>query len=129
MANALVQYTGNNVLSCGLARGGFVRILPGITEMDANDLENILKLPSVAARVEKGVLKVIDDGKSAGKKSVEETIAMIPKIFDKKLLNKLIKTDGRPAVIEAAKNQLSLIEVKAEDKAKGQDDEQPMHFN
>ncbi len=103
--------------------------MPGINEVDANDLETIMKLPSVKAREEKGLIKVIDDGKSAGKKSVEETVAMIPKIFDKKLLNKIIKTDGRPAVIEAAKNQLSLIEVKADDKAKGQDDEQPMHFN
>lgn len=126
---ALVQYNGQNVLNCGLARGGFVRILPGINECDAHDLETILKLPSIIARVEKGLLKVLDDGKSQGKKSVEEMIAMIPKIVDKKLLNKIIKTDGRPAVIDAAKNQLSLIEVKAEDKAKDQDDEQPMHFN
>lgn len=125
---ALVEYKGTNLLNCGLTRGGFLRILPGINECDANDLETILKLPSIIARVEKGLLRVIDDGKSSGKKSVEETLAMIPKIVDKKLLNKLIKTDGRPAVVEAAKNQLSLIEVKVEEKAKDLDDE-PMHFN
>ena len=82
---ALIQYNGNNLLNCGLARGGFVRILPGINEVDAN-------------------------------------------IVDKKLLNKLIKTDGRPAVIEAAKAQLASFDVKPEDKAKDLDDE-PMHFN
>ena len=125
---ALVQYNGQNVLTCGLARGGWVRFLPGINECDANDLEAILKVPVVAWRVEQGIIKVLDDGKSQGKKSAEEMIAMIPKIVDKKLLNKIIKTDGRPAVIEAAKNQLSLIEVKVEDKAKDQDDG-PMHFN
>lgn len=125
---ALVQYNGQNVLTCGLARGGWVRFLPGINECDANDLEAILKVPVVAWRVEQGIIKVLDDGKSQGKKSVEEMIAMIPKIVDKKLLNKITKTDGRPAVIEAAKNQLSLIEVKVEDKAKDQDDG-PMHFN
>lgn len=125
---ALIQYNGNNLLNCGLARGGFVRILPGINEVDANDLETILKLPSIAHRVKEGILKVIDDGKSAGKKSVEEMIGMMPKIVDKKLLNKIIKTDGRTAVIEAAKAQLASIEIKVEDKAKDLDDE-PMHFN
>ena len=125
---ALVQYNGQNVLTCGLARGGWVRLLPGINECDSTDLESILKVPVVAWRVEKGIIKVIDDGKAQGKKPIEEIVAMIPKIVDKKLLNKIIRTDGRPAVIDAAKNQLSLIEVKAEDKAKDQEDG-PMHFN
>lgn len=125
---ALVQYAGMNVLSCGTIRGDFIRILPGINELEANDLESILKLPSIKARVESGLLKIIDDGKSSGKKSVDETLAMIPRIVDKKLLNKLIKTDGRPQVVEAAKNQLALIEMKVEDKPKAQNDEQ-QHFN
>lgn len=126
---ALVQYNGSNILSCGLTKGGFVRILPGINECSAQDLEEISKLPSVKHRIDKGLLKILDDGKSgAGKKSVEEMLEMILKIFDKKLLNKIIRTDGRAQVIDAAKNQLALIEVKAEDKAKDQDDE-PMHFN
>ena len=126
---ALVQYNGNNILSCGLVKGGFVRILPGINECSAQDLEEISKLPSVAHRIEKGLLKILDDGKSnAGKKPVEEMLEMILKIFDKKLLNKIIKGDGRSQVVEAAKAQLALIEVKAEDKAKGQEDES-MHFN
>lgn len=125
---ALVQYNGQNVLTCGLARGGWVRFLPGINECDSAELEMVLQLPVVQWRVDKGILKVLDDGKSQGKKSVEEMIAMIPKIVDKKLLNKIMKTDGRPAVIEAAKNQLSLIEVKVEEKAKDQEDG-PMHFN
>lgn len=125
---ALVQYNGQNVLTCGLSRGGWVRFLPGINECDNNDLEAILKIPVVEWRVDKGIIKVIDDGKSQGKKNIEEMVSMIPKIIDKKLLNKIIKTDGRSTVIEAAKNQLSLIEVKVEDKAKDQDDG-PMHFN
>lgn len=126
--NALIQYNGNNVLNCGLIKGGFLRILPGINSCDAKELEEVLKLRSVKARVDSGLLKIIDDGKSnAGKKSVEELVSMMPKIFDKKLLAKIIRTDGRAPVTDAAKAQLALIEVKAEEKDK--EDVSTMHFN
>ena len=124
---ALIQYTGLNVLSCGTPKGDFIRILPGINEIDDKDLQSILQLPSIIARQTKGVLKIISQGKKE-KESQEDILDMIPKIFDKKLLNKLIKTDTRPQVIDAAKAQLDLIQAKKEVK-EVENDEQPQHFN
>lgn len=125
---ALVQYNGNNILNCGLIKGGFVRILPGINECDSKELEEVLKLRSVKWRLDQGILKVLDDGKThEGKRSVDDLVAMMPKIFDKKLLNRFVRTDGRQPVIDAAKMQLGLIELKVEDKDK--EDVSTMHFN
>lgn len=128
---ALVQYNGNNILTCGLAKGGFVRILPGINECTFQELEEIKNLPTVAYRIEKGILTIIDGGKADIKENPEkEMLAMMEKVYDKRLLKKIIRTESRANVVKAAEKQLALIEAKAEDKEKssGEDDGQ-LHFN
>lgn len=108
---ALLQYHGMNVLSVGLKEGGVVQLLPGVNEVDDEKFEVIKGHPHFAARMRDGKITVLSvpSKEGDGKQSVEEMLGYIPKIFDTKLLKKLIKSDGRKPVVDAAQKQLDLI--------------------
>lgn len=122
---ALVKYNGKNVLGIGL-KEGITTIMPGINEI-ADETFNLIKLhPLFNNRVAKGLVQIIHDslGKDTkdAKKLPDDMLEMIPNIFDLKLLKKLIDTDGRPAIVKAAQQQLDNIRNPAKAKAEQSDE-------
>ena len=98
---ALVKYSGLNVYTCNDQR-----FLPGVNEVEGGVLKTLLQNPLFKARVDTGTITIFDDPKdSDGKMSARDVLRHIPNMYDKKLLEKLITTDGRPKVVEAAKEQ------------------------
>jgi hypothetical protein len=119
---ALVKYSGLNVYTCNDQR-----FLPGVNEVEGGVLKTLLQNPLFKARVDTGTITIFDDPKdSDGKMSARDVLRHIPNMYDKKLLEKLITTDGRPKVVEAAKEQLAKISIPKEEEVKKEADEQ--HF-
>lgn len=107
---ALLNYSRVNVLTIHFAGCEPCILMPGINEVSAEILKLLLVHPSVNALIREGKLVVIEDQKTSdGKRSVNDMLAYIPKIFDTKLLKKIIKDDGRDQVVQAAKDQLDTI--------------------
>ncbi len=122
---ALVNYKGINVVTVGLKDGHSVQLMPGINEIE-NAIYPLFKdHPSVKARIKRNEIQVIDASKVTGQKTIEEMIEHMPRIFDTKLLRRIIKEDGRPEVAQAAKNQLEAILGGAKKDDKKEDNE---HF-
>lgn len=122
---ALVNYTGKNVLGVCLKSGEICRLLPGINEIDDEKLQVVKTHPLFQARQNKGLVQIMSEnlGKD-GKRSIEDMLTHIPKIFDTKLLKKIIETDGRDKVIRAAESQLDAIKNPSKAKA----EEENEHF-
>lgn len=114
---ALVTYHGKNVLTCHLSDVKSVTLLPGINELTEDDLLTIRKHPLMARRFESGKVTVINEGKlgADGKRSEKEMLEYIPKIYDSKLLKKIIDTDGRERIARAAQDRLDVLKGKKED--------------
>lgn len=119
---ALVQYTGRNVFGVGLKGGVLMRLLPGVNEVQDEVLNQAKAHPLFMARVNKGIVKILQDsvGKD-GKRSVEDMLTYIPNIFDVKLLKKIMDNDGRSPVIQAAQYQYDTIKNPAKAKADKED--------
>ena len=123
---ALVNYTGKNVFGVMLKGGELVRLLPGINEVPEERLALLKAHPLFQARINKKLVQIMGEniGKD-GKRSVEDMLEHIPKIFDIKLLKKLIDSDGRAPVIKAAQLQLDTIRNPSKVKAEQENDD---HF-
>lgn len=121
---ALMTYTGLNVVTVNLSGNDSVKILPGVNEIEDDLIENFKKHPSVAQRLKDGKFIILSEGKADRKKSVEDMLAYIPKIYDTRLLKKIIKEDGREDVVGAAKKQLDTIVVSKKEEVK----EENEHF-
>lgn len=117
---ALVQYTGKNVFGVFVGAGEAMRLLPGVNEVSDNHLEMSQKLPLFQHRVRNGQILILKStlGKD-GKRSVEDMLDNIPKIFDLKLLKKIIESDGRDQVVKAANSQVESIKNPAKEKELG----------
>jgi hypothetical protein len=119
---ALVKYNGKNVLGVSL-KTGLVRIMPGVNEVGDHDLTLMKAHPLLKARIDKGLVQILQDAPSKdGKRSVEEMLQLMPNIFDIKLLKKLIDTDGRAPVVKAAQQQLDAIKNPSKAKAEAEDE-------
>lgn len=107
-----------------LASGEIVRLMPGINEIEEEILKVIKNYPLFQSRVNKGLVQIMHEniGKD-GKRTLEEMLSYIPKIFDTKLLKKIIETDGRDKVTKAASDQLDKIKNPAR-----RDENQDEHF-
>lgn len=114
---ALLNYKGLNIFTVGLVGCENAVLMPGINEIEDNVMVKLKQHPNFNARVKNGLIQLIEDVKvdKEGKKSEGDLLAMIPRIFDGKLLRKIIKEDGRASVMEAAKNQLDIILGKKEE--------------
>jgi hypothetical protein len=123
---ALVNHTGKNVLSVGLASGELVRLMPGVNEIEDAKFELIKQHPNFQGRITSGIVVILEEkvGKD-GKKPIEDMLKIIPSIFDTKLLKKIVDTDGREKVIHAARAQLDHIKHPSKQKA----DEENEHFS
>lgn len=132
---ALVNYTGKNVLGVCMpqpssevvqAVSEIVRLLPGINEVDDAQLQVMKSHPLFQSRMASGLVHIMHEtvGKD-GKRSVEEMLSNIPKIFDVKLLKKIINTDGRDRVVSTARDQLDKIKNPAVAKQQESDE----HFS
>jgi len=117
---ALVRYNGKNILYYNFKTA----IMPGINELDAGVLDAMRQHKIFKHHFDEGRLVVVEEDPKVekplkdGKRAVQEMLKLIPEMFDKKLLEKIIKTDGRPAVISSAKEQLHKLTVQAEDEEK-----------
>ena len=108
---ALVHNKSHQIITVGISDRDTVRLMTGINEVEDFELIELKKHPIFMARVEADKIEIIGDVKigSDGKKSVESMLKYIPKIFDTKLLRKIIKEDGRDLVVNCAKDQLDTI--------------------
>lgn len=122
---ALVRYNGKNVFGVGLIGGELIRLLPGINEIEDEKLKLMKNHLLFQSRINNGAVQIMHEtvGKD-GKVALEEVLANIPKIFDLKLLKKLIESDGRDQVVRAAQEQREKIKNPAKAKA----DESAEHF-
>lgn len=119
---ALVKYSGLNVYTCNDQR-----FLPGVNEIEGGVLKTLLLNPFFKARVESGKITIFDDLKEPdGKMPAKDILRHIPNMYDKALLEKLVASDGRPKVVEAAKEQLAKISMPKSDEVKKETNEQ--HF-
>lgn len=107
---ALLNYTGKNVLGVCLKSGTIIRMLPGINEVDDLNLLEMNDHPLFESRKLNGSIIFLTEniGKD-GKRSLTEMQNYIPKIFDIKLLKKIIESDGRESIIKLAQKQLDNI--------------------
>jgi hypothetical protein len=115
----LVQYSGLNVITIGIANRDSVVLMPGVNEIEDTNLVLLKNHPLFNQRVKDGKITLLTDVKKdeSGKNDQHDMLKYIPKIFDTKLLRKIIKEDGRSQVIEAARQQLdSIVSPKKEDK-------------
>jgi hypothetical protein len=124
---ALVNYLGTNIITVALEKLNKVTLMPGINEVDNAEFEKMVQNPSFNERIKNGKIIVLDDGKSQVNRTAADMINLIPKIYDVKLLQKIIKTDGRDDVVKAAKQQMDLLKVKPDDKKVEKSDVE--HFN
>lgn len=123
---ALINYTGKNIFGVFLPSGEPVKLLPGINEVEDEKLQAMKKYPLFQSRVEQGLIIIMMENLAKdGKRTIEEMLSHIPKIFDIKLLKKLIESDGRDKVVHAAREQLDKIKNPAKAKAQEQDE----HFS
>lgn len=125
---ALIRYNGKNILYYNFK----LAIMPGVNELKVGVLERMLKHSGFKHRFESGVLQVIEDdpknephskelNRKGNNKFYDEMLKLIPEMFDKKLLERIIKTENRAPIVEAAKSQLYKISIKAEDEEKSKD--------
>ncbi len=123
---ALVNYNGKNVLGvCKPVSGDIVRLLPGINEVDNEDLKIMKAHPLFQSRMKAGMVQIMaEPADKDGKRTVDEMLTNIPKIFDLKLLKKIVETDGRDKVVQAAREQMEKIKNPSKAKA----DEEDEHF-
>ncbi len=120
---ALVSYLGKNILSVGLKVGDPVRLLPGINEVEEDKLALAKQHPLFQSRLAAGTVVIMAESPTKdGKRPVDEMLVYIPKIYDTKLLKKIIDTDGRDRVIASAKEQLDKIKNPAKAKAEESDE-------
>ncbi len=106
---AIINYKGINLITIGFQQGPNAIIMPGINEL-ANDVyEKFSKHPSVKARIKEGTIQIIDEQKAVSERTEAEMVEHMTRIFDTKLLRKLMKEDKRDSVVSAAKAQLDTI--------------------
>lgn len=105
---AFINYTGKNVLGIGLGSGEIVRLMPGINEVNENELNEMKAHPLFQSRLKMEIIKILDNSKD-GKRPSDEMLNNIPQIFDTKLLRKIIANDERKDVVKAAEEQLDKI--------------------
>lgn len=114
---ALVNYTGKNVFGICLRNGEIFRFMPGINEVETEKMNEMKDLILFQSRIEKGLITILrEELDKDGKRTVNQMLESIPKIFDIRLLKKIIETDGRPQVIKIAQKQLD--DIKNPSKAK-----------
>jgi hypothetical protein len=119
----LLNYNGKNVLGICMAGGDIVRLLPGINEVSEIDFKSMKSMPLFQSRLRDNLIQVLDEGKEKdGKRTIEEMLSYIPKIFDTKLLKKILETDGRDKVIKAANMQLENIKNPSKAKEEASDE-------
>ena len=113
----LINYTKVNALTVHFGDCEPCCFLPGINQVSDAHFERLMVHPSFKNLVDQGKAIILRESKHKQRKQeVNERISYIPKIFDTKLLRKIIKEDGRQAVIDAAKEQLeSIVLTKSKD--------------
>lgn len=106
---AIINYKGINLITIGFKQGPNAIIMPGINEMSNDVYDKFKQHPSVKARIADGTIQIIDEQKAVSERTEAEMVEHMSRIFDTKLLRKLIKEDKRDAVVSAAKAQLETI--------------------
>jgi len=100
-----------------------MQFVPGINEVTQEELAVISLHAGFNAFVESGKLVILEDPKGKdGQRPVREMLSLISKMYDVKLLKKVITTDGRAEVIEAARAQLEVISSPVKGEPKGTDE-------
>ncbi len=122
---AIINYKGINLITVGFKIGPNAIVMPGINEMPNDVFEKFKEHPSVQARIASGDIQIIDEQKAVAERTESEMVEHMSRIFDVKLLRKLIKDDKRSSVVDAAKVQLESIMGDAKKTEKKEEDE---HF-
>lgn len=99
-----------------------IQFLPGVNEVSDEAYAVMILHPVFESYVDAGKLVVLDEPKSKdGLRTVKEMLSIISSMYDVKLLKKIISTDDRSEVKEAARSQLEIISMpKGEQKGTGE---------
>src|SRR5690606_19037390 len=102
---AYVQYKGKN-LYCFENK---FRLLPGLNDVDDALLQKARLHPVFKRRVEAGIIVIMAPSRAGERMALSEMRKHIPQIFEKKMLEKIMKEDDRPEVQKLCLNQLDKI--------------------
>lgn len=108
---ALVIYKGNTFYHVGN-----VTLRAGVNQVSEKDLAYLLAHPHFRQRVNLGIIDCPDLPRPAGKdlaKNVEETLKVISRMNDFKVLQSIAKYDSRREVMEAAEKRVQQLKEKA----------------
>ena len=115
----LVQYKGKNLYSFA----DKFRLLPGLNEVDDLAVNDALNHPIFKRRVANGSIVIVQSKMgSDGRMSVTEMKRLIPNVFDKKLLEKMLVDDDRPEIHKAVIAQIEKIKHPAAGNKKTESD-------
>lgn len=106
-----VIYKGNTFYHIGR-----VSLKAGVNNVSEADLAYLIAHPHFRQRVNLGIIDVPSMPKPQGKdasKSIEETIKLILKMNDFKILQSIAKYDSRPDVMQAAEERVRQLKDKA----------------
>lgn len=106
----LVKYNAKNVYRCCN-----IRLLPGVNDVDAKDLEKACTVPLFKWRVDNGIIEIIKPKVENQEPSVKELIDLMPHIYDVKVLKKHIKQKVDSKLVKEAKKQLKKIEAEGKE--------------
>lgn len=108
---ALVIYKGNTFYHVGN-----VTLRAGVNQVSEKDMAYLLAHPHFRQRVNLGIIDCPDLPRPAGKdltKNVEETLQIIARMNDFKVLQSISKYDSRREVMEAAEKRVNQLKEKA----------------
>jgi hypothetical protein len=93
-----------------------ITLLPGLNFVKDCDAASFLSQPSIAARIESGILEILEEkGEFVISKLVAKDVAGI---MDVKLLEKIKAQSTKPPIVKAAEAQLAMLrEGRTEKKA------------
>jgi hypothetical protein len=113
---AYINYTGQNVFTFNAVGAEPVQFVPGINEITSAQLDAISLHPAFKSFVDDEKLIVLPETKGKdGERPVKEMLGLIAKMYDAKLLRKLIQADSRAEIQKAAQEQLDSISVPKKD--------------
>ena len=91
--------------------GKMIQLKPGINEVDEKDLEEALKIKTIAAAFEDGLLENLKDSNAITDLNVKRAAVLIAETFDELLLAKWRSAEKRETVKAAIDKQIEFIKA------------------
>lgn len=107
-----IKYNAKNVYYCG-----DIRLLPGVNEVEKEDLKLVESHPLFKHRVDNGTIEILKETKGKKDHNEEMLVKLMPEVYDVKLLKKYMESENKK-VAKSAKKQFEKIEAVEVDEVK-----------